>query len=239
MQTHVTRNLGLRRALIPYANRAAPGRPDRAVSVTGGRTNLVQRYRARLEGGPRHGRQVALRAGPLGGPPDFVAADEEGVYALAGGRAPDGRLPYWWMHWVRAEMLRRVVPQAGDAPAPPQPEGWTPTQGSPARSSRVSTMQPFDSESPQKEGAGRTGARPSQGMGWHCATTGSPTKTRLTDAADGARMGGSPALRPRVQRSGVGGPAPNMSTDDPHPLRLRHPELVFWIDVTLTVHEGR
>jgi hypothetical protein len=76
----------------------------------------VVRYRARLEGGPRHGRKVALRAGPLGGPPDFVHGDEEGIYALAGAPRQDGTLPYWWMPWTRAALLRRIVPQTGDVP---------------------------------------------------------------------------------------------------------------------------
>ena len=67
------------------------------------------RYIARLEGGPHHGTKVALRAGPSGGPPDFIYPDDEGVYALAGAADRGDRLPYWWMSWARAAALRQVL----------------------------------------------------------------------------------------------------------------------------------
>ena len=70
------------------------------------------RYRRVTWGGSKAARGTARidrPAGPtLGGPPDFVSADDEGVYALAGAIDRDGVLPYWWMTWARAATLRHV-----------------------------------------------------------------------------------------------------------------------------------
>ena len=75
-------------------------------------------YRARLHGGPGHGRRVSIRAGSSGGPSDLIQADEEGVYALAGAPDRDGALAYGWMRWTRAAALRHVL--AGGSHGPGQ-----------------------------------------------------------------------------------------------------------------------
>ena len=73
-------------------------------------TASPSRYTARLEGGPKDGRKVAVRARSSGGPPDFILADDEGVYALAGAAGYLGFLPYRWMSWSRAAALRHAIP---------------------------------------------------------------------------------------------------------------------------------
>lgn len=67
------------------------------------------RHRAKLEGGPSDGRRVAVRVGSSLLPPDFILADEDGVYALAGAASHEGYLPYRWMSWGRAAALRHVL----------------------------------------------------------------------------------------------------------------------------------
>ena len=49
-----------------------------------------------------------MRVRPSLLPPDFILADEDGVYALAGAAGHQGYLPYRWMSWNRAAALRHI-----------------------------------------------------------------------------------------------------------------------------------
>lgn len=68
-----------------------------------------QLYAARLDNGPHDGRTIRVRAQAHGGPPDFIYADDDGAYALAGAADHEGALPYWWMPWARAAALRHLL----------------------------------------------------------------------------------------------------------------------------------